>query len=305
MKILISGATGFVGKHLVKRLLDDNHSLAVIGRSAEKIKAVFGETVHSVTWSELDSLAPAEFDVVINLAGENISNKRWTDAVKSRIVASRVEATRQLADWCLKSTARKPHLYNTSAIGIYGCQASAVQTEATLTPSSQASDFLSQVGQAWEQAAQAASASGLKVTVMRFAVVLDKNEGMLSKLIPSFKFGLGSIIGNGSQIISWITIDDLIAAIVFLLKHSELTGPVNLSAPNAITQQEFAKQLAAALRRPLWLRLPVPLIKLIFGQMGVELLLGTQNVYPQSLLDAGFQFTYPDLSRALIHELKK
>ncbi len=305
MKILISGATGFVGKYLVASLLREQYSLVVIGRSNNKIKAIFGEKVRALTWSELDLLQPDDIDAVINLVGENISSKRWDAKLKSEILASRVSATEKLAQWCLSSKAVVPHLYNASAVGIYGSKVDQPLSETSQINWGHPSDFLSEVGQQWEQAAKITNDRGFKFTFMRFGVVVGREAGMLAKLLPSFKLGLGSIIGSGDQMLSWIQIDDLVAAILFLLKNPELIGPVNLCSPNPVSQKQFAAQLALILNRPLWLRLPEALIKIIFGQMGEELLLGSQNIRPECLQNAGFKFSYPDISSALKKELSE
>jgi uncharacterized protein (TIGR01777 family) len=156
-----------------------------------------------------------------------------------------------------------------------------------------------QVGVEWEAATQSASEAGIDVTLMRFGVVLKRGEGMLKKLELPFKLGLGSIVGSGKQILSWIHIDDLVSAIQFLIQHPEITGPVNICSPVAVTQQQFAVQLAAQLKRPLWMRMPAWSVKLLFGQMGDELLLSGQHVYPARLIDQGFKFAYPEIAAAL------
>ncbi len=302
MKILVAGATGFVGRHLVPRLLQDQHEVLVLGRSTPKLKACFGPTVTTVSWEQLAQLDPGQFNAVINLAGENISQGRWTPGRKAQIYQSRVDATNRLAEFCALATGAKPHLYNTSAIGYYGIHASQTKTEADMTV--QPSDFLAEVAQAWEQAAQRAANQGVAVTLMRFGVVLKAGEGMMKPLLPGFRLGLGSVLGDGQQYLSWILIEDLVAAIVFLLQHPAIVGPVNMCAPEAVTQATFAHTLAQAIKRPLWLTLPTWFVRMVFGQMGDELLLGSTRVYPQRLLESGFQFAYPTLQQALSHTLQ-
>lgn len=301
MKILVAGATGFVGRHLVPRLLQDRHEVLVLGRSTDKLRACFGSAVSVATWEQLAQLDPGEFQAVINLAGENIAQGRWTPARKAQIYQSRLDATTRLVEFCSRATGAKPHLYNTSAIGYYGIQASQPKTEADMA--AKPSDFLAEVAQAWEQAAQRAASHGVAVTLMRFGVVLKAGEGMLKPLLPGFRLGLGTVLGDGQQYLSWILIEDLIAAIVFLLQHPAMLGAVNVCAPEAVTQAAFARMLAQAVKRPLWLTLPAWFVRIAFGQMGDELLLGSTRVYPQRLLESGFRFAYPTLPQALAHTL--
>lgn len=310
MKIIISGATGFVGRNLVPALLQNQHEVTVIGRDSKKAKRVFQKDVTCLSWEQLDSISPNTYHAVINLAGENIAERRWSDATKKSIKDSRVNTTKKLVKWLQKTDTNKPHLYNASAIGIYGLQDSGESLPPKLSESvpidfEKPKDFLSEIGVEWESATNEIAAAGLPVTLMRFAVVLKRGEGMLKKLELPFSLGLGSILGNGHQAVTWIDIDDLVNAILFLLKHPDITGPVNLCAPQAVSQKSFAKSLANTLHRPVFLRMPSAIVNLLFGQMGKELLLGGQNIYPERLLKLGFQFLYPDLDSALQHEWKR
>lgn len=310
MKIVVCGATGFIGRYLIPALLNEQHQILVIGRNTEKAKSIFKQTVDYLNWEQLDQASPDTFDAIINLAGEIISDHRWTPSVKQKIIQSRVESTKKIISWCLKSKNKKPHIYNASAIGIYGLQNTqddlpAPFTEAHDISLTNPSDFLSEVGQAWESAATPAIKSGFPVTFMRFGVVLKRNEGILKKLEIPFTFGLGSILGNGNQAFTWIDIDDLIRAILFLLNHPDITGAVNLCSPHCVSQKEFAKTLADVMHRPLFLKMPASMIKILFGQMGDELLLSGQHVYPERLQQLGFEFLYPDLNSALMHEWKR
>lgn len=304
MNIIVAGATGLIGRSLVPVLLKRGHAVTVIGRNIDKIRAAFSDAVNAVAWGKIDSLSPDAFDVVINLAGENIADSRWSDQAKSLIKNSRIEATSRIVSWCLNSKNKKIHLYNASAIGIYGLQEAInglprAITESDPVPSENPDCFLREVGEAWEKAAVPAVEAGILVTWMRFGVVLKKNEGILGKLALPFSLGLGSILGTGRQAFSWIHIDDLIQAILFLISNPEMTGPINIVSPRTVSQMEFAKTLATVLKRPIFLKMPRSLIKLLFGQMGEELLLGGQNIYPERLLKSGFQFKYPDIFTSL------
>jgi uncharacterized protein (TIGR01777 family) len=307
MKILICGATGFVGKSLIPALLANQHQVTAMGRDTSKIQSVFKNQVTALAWDQLNTLSPDDFDAVINLAGETIAESRWTDKVKAKIKESRVKATQAIVDWCLTAKQKKPHLYNASAIGTYGLQS--VQkdlptplTEAKSIAFGKPTDFLSEVGQAWESAADEAVNAGVPVTFLRFGVVLKRGEGMLKKLELPFICGLGSVLGTGQQAVTWVHIDDLVQAILFLLQHPAITGAVNICAPGCVSQAAFSAILAKTLHRPLFLTMPAWAVKILFGQMGEELLLGGQHIYPQRLWESGFVFTYPELAAALAHE---
>jgi uncharacterized protein (TIGR01777 family) len=308
MKLIVTGATGFVGRNLIPALLKKEYEITAIGRNANKIKTIFKENVIALSWNQLDEISPDEYAAVINLSGENIAQHYWTTHSKKIIMESRVNSTKQIVDWCMKSKSKKPHLYNASAIGIYGLQKSADNllslplTESTPISFGNPTDFLSEVGQAWENAAKTHD-NNIAVTYMRFAVILKRGEGILKKLALPFSLGLGSILGNGQQAFSWIQIDDLVKAIIFLIEHPEVIGAVNLSAPECVSQKIFAKTLADAMHRPLFLKMHAFMIKTLFGQMGEELLLGGQNIYPERLNHLGFKFLYPDLRSALLHEM--
>ena len=307
MKILVAGATGSVGRSLVPQLLKSNHEVTVLGRDMVKIFKIFGNSVAAVTWSQLKTIDAENFQAIINLTGETISQLRWTEKIKQRIIDSRVHAIKELFAWSENAT-NKPHLYNASAIGTYGLQTTQDAlpprlTESTVIPFGNPTDFLSFVGQTWETAAQQGNAQNQAVTIMRFGVVLEKDEGILKKLAPAFALGMGSIMGSGQQAFTWIQIDDLVAAIIFLLNHPDITGPVNLCAPECVSQKEFAKTLASVMRKPIFITMPDFLIKILFGQMGAELLLSGQNIYPERLNQSGFNFTYKDISSALKKEL--
>lgn len=306
MKIIIGGGTGFVGRTLIPVLLSSGHHVTVIGRDQTKIKKIFSPAVDALSWEQLLQHAPDSFDAVINLTGANIAGKRWTEEYKQELLASRVNATRSFVSWCARGKMRKPHLYNASAIGYYGLQHETPDlqhgfTEKTVTDDEIDSSFSGHLVRQWEAAAQHAD---VPVTIMRFGVVLRRGEGMLKQLELPAKFGLGAVVGSGKQPISWIDADDLVRAIQFLLNHPEITGAINLTAPEFISQQTFTKVMGGVLHRPSLMWLPAPIVKLMFGQMGEELLLCGQAVSPQRLQELKFKFQYPTLQSALQHEFK-
>jgi uncharacterized protein len=307
MKIIVSGGTGFIGRNLIPALLKKGDEVTVLTRDESKVWSRDLTGVSKLSWEKLDAISSDNFDAIINLSGENISQARWSVSVKNKIKDSRINATKKLVQWVLKATSKKPHIYNASAVGIYGVSSSENSLATRLTENTKVNwdhptDFLSEVGQSWENETKPAVEAHIPVTLMRFGVVLKRKEGLLKKLEPSFNLGLGSVLGSGNQAITWIHIDDLVRGILFLLNHPNVTGPVNLCSPGSVTQKDFAKKLARVMHRPLMLRMPGFVVKSLFGQMGEELLLGGQNVYPERLKQLGFEFLYPDLESALKKE---
>lgn len=306
MNILIAGGSGFVGQELI-RVLSKKHNITVLGRSEQKLKALFPRDIYCISWENLDKVNPKNFEIIINLSGSNIGARRWSTEIKRNLIDSRVDTTTSLINWASAGGA-KPHFYCANAIGIYGLQTNGdkeVFTESSPIDYDNPRDFLSEIGIRWQKAAESATEYGMKVTITRFAVVLKKGQGMLKKLSPSYSLGLGSIIGDGQQILSWIDVDDLTHAYEFLLDHPEIEGVVNLCAPNPVEQKQFAKTLAKTMGRPLLFKTPEFIIRLLFGEMGDTLINHGQNVIGQRLLENGFQFQYPTLSQSLQHQFKK
>jgi len=302
VNILIAGASGLIGQELI-RGMDKEHHFTVLGRHKDSLRQVFQKGIISVSWDELDNLDATQFDAVINLCGLNIAASRWNTEVKNEIISSRVQTTEILVQWILKQHA-KPHIYCANAVGIYGLQNendTEHLDEDTEIDLSHPKDFLSEIGIRWQQPLKQAEDAGLAVTTTRFGVVLKKGKGFLGKLYPSFICGLGSVIGNGQQVLSWVDSDDVVNAYRFLLNHPEMTGPVNITSPHPCTQKEFAKAFAQSLHRPLLLTTPAFVIRLLFGEMGDCLINRGQKVIPKRLLEAGFEFKWPDIKEALEH----
>ena len=304
VNILIAGASGFIGHELVNTL-QSTHRVTVLGRSKKKLLEKFPKISACHDWNELHNLNPNDYDAVINLCGENIAASRWSNTVKKNLIRSRVKTSEILIDWIISQEA-KPHFLCANAIGIYGVQESddpeSFDEETTIHIKSPP-DFLSEIGIAWQSALQPAIDYGMNVTTTRFGVVLKKQQGMLKKLFPSFFMGLGSIVGDGKQSLSWVHIDDVVGGIIFLLNHPELTGPFNLTSPNPVNQETFARTLAKAMNRPLFLKMPAFVVRILFGEMGDYLLLKGQRVLPKRLTEAGYQFHYPTLDDALSYEI--
>ncbi|TAL65356.1 MAG: TIGR01777 family protein [Legionella sp.] len=304
MNILIAGATGFIGTVLANHL-SHRHKITVLGRKLEKLESIFSKDVSKLTWDNLKTHDAQQYDLIISLSGSSIGDKRWSTKIKKELIESRTRTNQQLVEWLINQHA-KPRFFCANAIGIYGAQKLSTEFFDEKSPLPQSSDdFLQQLALLWEQSLKDAIDTGIPVTTLRFGVVLKQGEGMLKKLELPFRLGLGSVLGSGNQGLSWIYYKDLINAIDFLIEHQEVTGPVNITSPYPITQAEFAQQLAKALKRPLFLKTPELMIKILFGEMGEYLLLKGQKVIPKRLSELGFKFTYPKIESVLVEEFHK
>jgi len=310
MKIIIFGASGLIGQAMVKALLVGDARITVVGRDADKLKRIFQAPVRQLTWDLLNKEILADQEIAINLTGENIAGKRWTAQQKKLIIESRVEATVRIARYCAELGAgHAPRLLNASAVGIYGLQSSfqeasnRYKNEDSLLPFPPR-DFLSKVASLWEDALSVAEKEGVPVVKLRFGVVLSQHGGALKKMLPSFRLNLGAILGSGQQPFSWVALADVVSAILFILQHPELTGAVNIVAPEVVPQKEFANTLANVLEKYCFLKIPSKIVQLMFGEMGDELLLHGQTVASKRLIELGFKFQYPTLKGALRAVLK-
>ena len=310
MKIMMAGGTGLIGSALVNRWRD-SHQLTVLSRKPSKVHHLFGEKVQALDWQQFNKDAATclqDYDVVLNLCGANIGSKRWSNTRKREILQSRVETTACLAQACASLQSQAPRLLNASAIGIYGIHRQAYEylpsaLDEAADVASADDSFLARVGCAWEQALQTAEEAGVAVVRLRFAVVLSSDGGALVRMMLPFRLGFGGVIGTGTQILSWVSIEDVCRAIEFILAKPELQGAVNIVAPQAVSQEEFAHTLADVLRRPCAVPMPSFLLRFVFGQMAEELLLSGQHIVPSRLLHAGFQFHHPHLRDAFDHLL--
>jgi hypothetical protein len=250
-----------------------------------------------IGWDPARPLSPAPvsgFDAVVHLAGESIVG-RWTEAKKRRILESRVQGTRNLAEALAAAPQRPRLLITASAIGYYGDRGDEILRE----DSSPGNGFLPEVCREWEAAAEPATKAGIRAAQMRFGLVLSASGGALQKMLLPFRMGVGGNMGNGRQWWSWVDIDDLIGAILHVIKANTLQGPVNVVAPHPVRNAEFTETLASVLSRPAIFPMPAFAARLVFGQMGDELLLASQRVEPANLMASGFVFQKPDLEGAL------
>lgn len=292
MRILLTGATGLIGSALVG-LWQQYHQITVLTRFVHKAQQKLDSGVTMVT--SLTEVDFKQIDVVVNLAGEPIANKRWTESQKQRICQSRWQLTEQLVGFIQQATTPPHTLINASAVGFYGRQSGESIDESY---QSYYPEFSHDICARWENLANRAKSAATRVCIMRIGIVLAPKGGALAKMLPPFKLGLGGRIGNGEQYMSWIHLDDLTAAFDFLLNHPELDGVFNGTSPMAVPNKQWTKLLAERLGRPALLPMPALVVKLLFGEMS-DLLLFGQNVYPKRLLDAGFHFKYNQLRAAL------
>lgn len=303
MKVIVTGSTGLVGRALVRSLLADGHEVTRLVRGdAQGFRAPGTAAVH---WDpergEIDARALEGHDAAVHLAGENIGEGRWDDEKKRRIIESRVKGTTLLAGTLAGLSAKPRGLVSASATGFYGDRGAEVLRE----ESASGSNFVSEVCREWEKATLQASQAGIRVVHLRIGVVLDGEGGALPRMLTPFKLGLGGKVGSGSQYMSWITLEDVIAVFRRAIEDESLRGPVNAVAPGALTNAEFTKALGAALGRPTIFAVPAFAARLAFGETADELLLASTRVEPARLKEAGFEFKHPEIEGALRSVLKK
>jgi uncharacterized protein len=297
VRIAVTGSTGLIGTALVAALRDGGHRVIRLVRRTPGSE-------DEIAWDPLaptGGLAPGALDgldAAVHLAGANVAGRRWTAAYKEEIRASRVGGTRALAGALAAAGAPPSVLLSGSAIGWYGDTGGREVDES----SPAGSGFLPGVVREWEAAARPAEEAGIRVITMRSGVVMSRRGGVLARMLPPFRLGLGARLGSGHQVMSWITLADYAAIVSFLLAHTEITGPVNLTTPHPVTNAEFTSALAAAVHRPGLLFLPEPALKLALGGVSSDIL-ASARVMPRRLEAAGYRFRFPDLPAALAAEL--
>jgi hypothetical protein len=297
MNVAIFGGTGFVGRNLTRELLANGYQVFVVTRNRQNAADSLGNKVRIIEWDNISPLSSIcelrEIDAVINLTGESIGSRRWSNSVKREILASRLRTTGAIVSAINNRVIQPQMLINASAVGYYGpCQ------DVGITESAAAGqDFLAQVCRDWENEAYKAQSDLTRAITIRIGVVLG-NEGALNRMAMPFKFYLGGPLGTGNQWLSWIHIQDLTSMIRFIIEHQELTGPINATAPESVRMRDFCKVLGEVLKRPSWVPVPEFLLKVALGQMA-EMLLHGQRAVPEKILGAGFDFRFPELRSAL------
>ena len=297
MKIIITGATGLIGRALSRQLLERGHEVEAWTRDPARARPLLPDQCTVTAWNptDIDPEALTGADVVVHLAGENIADKRWSDARKKALQSSRIDSSRALvaAIGALAPESRPGHLVSASAIGIYGDRG-----DESLTEDAPAGEgFLPQLCADWEEAIFAADGLGVRTAALRIGVVLDPSDGMLATVLPLFRLGVGGRLGSGRQWFSWIHVDDVVGLFVHAIENENVRGPVNAAAPNPVQNSEMTRQLARAVRRPAIFPVPLFGLRLAFGEMS-SILVGSQKLVPARALETGFTFAHPTLEGA-------
>lgn len=292
MRILVSGSGGLIGSSLVPSLVASGHEvLKLVRRKPVDINEIEWDAGKGLL--DLDRLEG--LDALIHLAGENIGDGRWTNMKKDRILQSRVKSTKFLSE-NLAQLKRPPKVFITaSAVGYYGDRGDEALTE----DSPAGEGFLAETCKRWEEASQGAAKAGIRVVNTRFGVVLSAEAKLIKIQKRIFTCYLGGVIGSGKQYLSWISLEDLKNAILFILNHSEITGPVNVVSPNPVANREYTRIFARVLKRPAFFRIPGFVIQILYGEKGKEMILSSTRAIPQKLLNAGFGYKYSDLNETL------
>ena len=293
MNIAVTGASGLIGTALVNFLTSKDHTVHKIARSKSQ------ESGAEIDWlpenGGWDTAFSDGLDAIVHLAGENIASDRWSEKKKEKIRNSRIMGTRRLCEKILKLDKPPGVFVCASAIGFYGDRGNEILTE----ESSIGDCFLSEVCEKWEEEAAVAARANIRVVNLRFAMVLSSEGGALPKMLSAFKKGVGGRLGSGKQYVSWVVIDDVISAIHHVLTDDSLSGPVNVSSPQPITNKVFTKTFGKIIKRPTFIPMPAFAARLAFGEMADELLLASTRVEPAKLVNSGFKFKYPDIDEAL------
>jgi uncharacterized protein len=292
-RVAITGCTGLIGSALAASLRDDGHTVIPITRNPAKVP---GEAIR---WNpragELQAASLEGVDVLVHLASENIGSGLWTKRKKAAIYDSRIQGTRLLAKTLCALKSGPSVWVSSSAVGYYGSRSASTLTE----DAPPADDFLARLCVDWETATQPAIDAGIRVAIPRTGIVVTAQGGPVAKMLPVFKLGLGGALGDGTQYMSWIALEDIVRVFRFLMDTPEAAGPFNAVAPQAITNQEFTKALGAALHRPTILPIPAFVLRTLLGEMGDLLLLASTRAVPERLQAAGFSFSHPELPPVL------
>jgi uncharacterized protein (TIGR01777 family) len=296
VKVAVTGASGLIGSSLVPFLAGRGHPVL---RLVRRTPATADEARWDPDGGTVDRAALDGLDAVVHLAGENLASGRWTEERKRRLYSSRVGPTRLLAQTLATLPRRPMVLVSASAMGYYGDRGDELLSEA----SPPGRGFLPQLCVDWENATQPAAAAGIRVVTTRTGLVLTPRGGVLGRMLPPFKAGIGGVLGSGRQYMSWIAIDDLLSALEHALTQPALSGPVNAVGPSPVTNREFTQALARVLGRPAIAPAPAFALRLMFGEMADAALLASTRVLPQRLVASGYRFRFPELEPALRHAL--
>ncbi|MGQ9632300.1 MAG: TIGR01777 family oxidoreductase [bacterium] len=299
MHTVIAGATGFIGRGLCRRLLEEGYGVIALSRDPDRGRKLLGNRVSVVGWDGRSAEGWASYAdgarAIINLAGESIASGRWTQTKKRAILESRLDAGRAVVE-AIKRSQKKPKVViQASAIGYYGPRSDEMLDES----SPPGMGFLAEVAQQWELSTKEAESWGVRHVIIRTGIVLGREGGVLPRLLLPFRLFVGGPLGSGRQWFSWIHLDDEVRAIRFLMEKEDLHGAFNLTAPEQLTMEDFCRVLGRAMNRPSWLSAPGFAMHLLLGEMAEEILLSGQRVVPKRLTEAGYKFLYPEVESAL------
>jgi len=294
MRYAVTGSSGLIGSELTRVLQASGHEVVKLVRRPPQ--QIGGDEVSFLPDGQgLDAERLGPVDVIVHLAGHPIASGRWTESFKGQVRDSRVVGTRALVDGLRNLPSPPKVLISASAIGIYGDRGDEELIEST----SPGDDFLAQTCREWEAEAMRAAELGIRVVCLRLGMVLAPNGGALQRMLPFFRMGLGGRLGSGRQWVSWVALPDVVGAVRFISDRTDLTGPVNMVAPEPVTNAEFTRALARTLRRPALFPAPAFGLRLLYGEMADALLLASQKVKPSVLTERDFAFRYPDIEAAL------
>ena len=296
---MISGASGLIGSTLIPFLTTGGHMVHRLVRRPPVTSK--GEIFWNPAENIIDPKAFEDIDCVIHLSGESIAEGRWTEKKKKSIFERRKKSNALIAETIANMKSPPKVFISASATGYYGDRGDSIVTE----EDEPGSYFVSKICHEWEKAAEPAMGKGIRTTFLRIGAVLTPEGGALQKLLPSFQLGMGGKIASGNQYMSWICIDDVIGAIHHIIMDNNIEGPVNLVSPEPVTNRELTKTLGKVLARPALFTVPAFAIRLLFGEMGNELLLSSTRVKPARLLDSGYRFKFPALDETFLHLLGK
>jgi uncharacterized protein (TIGR01777 family) len=302
-QIVVSGGTGFVGRALVKALLARGDVVTVLTRNQSRVDELFMGKARSTHWDSGHGVVSSlgAMDVVVHLAGSQAVGVRWTREVKAEMIASRVMKAERLVQ-AMKQATRLPQvLICASGVGYYGAHEASVSLDESSPPGS---DFLAKLCVDWENAAMEAAKLGVRVVCARFGIVLGKNGGALKEMVKPFKLMMGGPIGDGKQIVSWVHVDDLIGMVLTAMDDPTISGPVNITSPNPVSNAQLMEQIGLQMKRKSRISVPSGILRWRFGE-GADPLLTGQRVLPKVMQQVGYQWKYPDITSALTQAMGK
>ncbi|MBI5020581.1 MAG: TIGR01777 family protein [Ignavibacteriales bacterium] len=304
MKVIIAGGSGFIGSELIRKLLASNHQVVLLSRKPVGFKSGYNESLQIVNWNGKHAGSWIKYidgsDAVINLSGENVASKRWSNTQKENLINSRIEPTMAIADAISKAVNKPKVFINASAAGFYGNFGDGDVFESE----TKGEGFLADLCEEWERNAMVTEKYGVRVVLLRIGVVLSPSGGALKKMLTPFKYFIGGPLGSGKQWFPWIHLEDVIRIIQFAIENNGIKGALNITSPNPVTMSEFAYSLGKVLKRPSLFPVPSIILKLLLGEMS-EIVLGGRKIIPKKLIDAGFKFKFIDINDTLIALMKR